>query len=111
MYWFSRAGPAASLRIYYEVGRGEFDRMRASGWIGGVPLGLAHFPMELTPVPRLWGRTLGPVVHESDWDRGGHFAAYERPEAIAADLNAMFGRGGKCEGVVKGRAGFVTARL
>lgn len=35
-------------------------------------------------------------VHRS----GGHFASHERPEAFAADLREMFGRGGPAYGVV-----------
>lgn len=101
IYWFSRAGPAASLRIYYEVlhtppANERTSRDGVSRWIGGVPLGTAYFPQELGVVPKTWGRTLGPICFESEWDRGGHFAAYERPDAIASDLNKMFGKYGPC---------------
>ena len=58
-------------------------------------------------MPKSWGRTLGPVVFESERDRGGHFAAWEQPDAIAGDLREMFGRGGGAEGVVSGRSGYV----
>ena len=33
---------------------------------------------EITSLPRTWSRTLGPVVFESEHDKGGHFAATER---------------------------------
>lgn len=111
LYVFSRAGPAANLRIYYEAihskGEGGVPRARTEQWIPRVKLGLAHFPKEITVVPRMYGRTMGPVVFESEWDRGGHFAAWERPEAIVGDLRKMFGRGGGAEGCVKGRSGFI----
>jgi hypothetical protein len=71
-----------------------------------VPLGIAYFPKELTPSPKTWARTMGPVVYESDQEKGGHFAAWECPEAIVNDLNAMFGKGGPCFGVVKGQNGY-----
>lgn len=45
-------------------------------------------------------------MHESVSDKGGHFAAWERPDIIAADLNTMFGKGGACYGIVKGRNGY-----
>jgi hypothetical protein len=35
-----------------------------------------------------------------------HFAAYERPDAIAKDLKTMFGKGGGAFGVVKGLDGY-----
>ncbi|KAI9812742.1 MAG: hypothetical protein M1827_004498 [Pycnora praestabilis] len=114
IYWFSRAGPAASVRIYYESAHSPGpSRERASAWIPDVKLGLAHFSAELTVVPKTWGRTLGPVVYESDNDKGGHFSAWERPDVISGDLKKMFGMGGGAFGVVKGKEGYekVNARL
>lgn len=112
IYAFSRAGPAASLRIYYEVAHstGPTSREGVAGWIPTVKLGLAYFPKELGVVPKTWGRTLGPVVFESEHESGGHFAAFEQPEAIANDLKSMFGRGGACAGVVRGRTGYESGR-
>lgn len=106
IYQFSTAGAAASVRIYYEVTHQGISRERLSQWIPNVKLGLAHFPKELTPVPRTWGRTLGPVAHESVHKRGGHFAAFERPDAIAEDLRVMFGKKGPCFGLIDGCTGF-----
>ena len=99
IYWYSTAGPAASLRIYYESihsPNGGISRDRTQEWISTVKLGLLHAPRELTVVPLTWGRTLGPVVFESEKTKGGHFAAWEMPEEVVADLRSMFGKGGKC---------------
>ncbi|KAI5276392.1 alpha/beta-hydrolase [Aureobasidium subglaciale] len=103
IYWFSEAGPAASLRIYYEATHTstEANRERVQHWIGGVKLGLCYAPKELTIVPRTWGRTLGPVVFESEKKRGGHFLAYEQPEEVVSDLRKMFGSGGACHNILK----------
>ncbi|KAI4251193.1 MAG: hypothetical protein LQ352_005012 [Teloschistes flavicans] len=107
VYWHSTAGPAATLRIYYEASRDEhFGRDRTERWIPKVPLGLSYFPKELTVVPKTWGRTMGPVVFESEKDKGGHFAAWECPEELARDLRTMFGRGGGAAAVVEGRDGY-----
>lgn len=57
-------------------------------------------------MPLLWNKTLGPLVLNSQYDRGGHFAAYERPDAIVRDLREMFGKSGGAYGVVKGQSGF-----
>jgi hypothetical protein len=46
------------------------------------------------------------VVFESEHAAGGHFAAYEKPEALADDLRRMFGKGGPVAGVVPGHDGF-----
>lgn len=96
IYQFSRAGPAASVRIYLEA-RGLLKdggdlRRRAAGYVPGVKLGLSYFPRELLVLPLRWGRTLGPVVFEARHEAGGHFAAYERPEELAGDVKKMFGR-------------------
>ena len=103
IYFFSTAGPAASLRIYYEAIHskiGGISRDRTQQWIGKVKLGLCHAPRELTIVPSTWARTLGPVAFESQKEHGGHFLAYEEPGEVVADLRAMFGKGGKCYRIV-----------
>lgn len=38
--------------------------------------------------------------------RAGHFAAYERPDAIAGDLCQMFGKDESAYGVVDGKDGY-----
>ena len=116
IYWFSAAGPGASVRIYYEAFNPlYFTQVREAlgAWVPGVKLGLAHFPKELIVTPDSWCHTLGPVVYESHSKSGGHFAAWERPEVIVEDLRKMFEKGGPVYGVVKGRDGYgsATARL
>ncbi|KAL9111527.1 MAG: hypothetical protein Q9227_004015 [Pyrenula ochraceoflavens] len=107
IYYFSTAGPAASVRIYYQgTHQKSVTTSALRRWIPGVKLGLAYFPREISNLPRAWGRTLGEVVWESEHESGGHFAAWERPEAIAEDLRGMFGKGGPCFGIVEGRDGY-----
>jgi len=112
IYYFSKAGPAASVRIYYEafpshvkpggvtVNQAFFD------YIPNVKLGLSYFPKEILPMPHTWGRVLGPVVFESHHESGGHFAAWENPEAIASDLCEMFGKSGPAFNIVPGLDGY-----
>jgi len=117
IYWFSTAGPAASSRIYYEVVHDKLKTSNAAkSWIPDVKLGVASFPKEIAPLPRLWAKTMGEVVFESEYETGGHFAAWERPDAIVGDLRKMFGRKGGAFRVVKGAIGYEesmieTARL
>ncbi|KAF1996826.1 alpha/beta-hydrolase [Amniculicola lignicola CBS 123094] len=110
IYYFSPAGPNAHVRIYYEITHTSTplipNRERVQAYIPSVKLGLAYFPQELSVVPKTWGRTLGPVVYESTSDRGGHFAAWERPDVIAKDLQKMYGKGGPCHGIIEGRSGY-----
>ena len=107
IYYFSRAGPAASQRIYYEsMHDSEKLRERTRGYIPDVKLGIVRFPKELWIMPKLWNHVLGPVVYESEYENGGHFAAWERPDAIVKDLRTMFGKDGGAYAVVKGKTGY-----
>lgn len=47
LYWFSTAGPAASLRIYYEFAHEKSAVARPT-----IPLGVSYFPKELVILPR-----------------------------------------------------------
>jgi len=40
-------------------------------------------------------------VFEKEHDKGGHFAAWEKPEALAEDLGVMFKVGGPAYRAVK----------
>ncbi|XP_006458656.1 hypothetical protein AGABI2DRAFT_200465 [Agaricus bisporus var. bisporus H97] len=104
IYWFSRAGPAASLRIYYE-------HMKSGGDFSGpknvkIPIGYSYFPKEIVIFPRHWYKE-PHLVFESQHEHGGHFAATECPETLVGDLRKMFGKGGPAFGVVASRNGYV----
>jgi pimeloyl-ACP methyl ester carboxylesterase len=66
VYWFSTAGPNAHVRIYYEAQHNPThlipNRERTTTWIDRVKLGVAHFPREITVVPRVWAKTLGEIL-------------------------------------------------
>jgi len=104
IYWFSRSGPAASVRIYYEATTQGPDVL--GSYVPNVPLGISVFPKDLGVVPRNWMQTIGNVVFMSEHDSGGHFAAFERPNELVGDLRKMFGKGGPAYGVVEGRNGY-----
>lgn len=110
IYWFSTAGPEASVRIYHD-GMNPEPQSKATvqalrGYVPHVKLGIAHFPGELSGIPSIWAAALGPVVLQKEHAKGGHFAAWEVPEAIVADLRVMFETGGPCFGVVPGKSGY-----
>ncbi|KAK0435513.1 alpha/beta-hydrolase [Armillaria borealis] len=103
IYLFSRSGPTASIRIYYEVFNSD---MAVLGEKPLIPYGVSYFPKELISVPRLWTRTNGNAVFESEHSSGGHFAAHEKPQELVDDLRKMFGKGGPAFGVVPGKTGY-----
>ena len=106
IYYFSKAGPAATSNVYFEMEHSEPGAFVASQAYSDVPLGIARFSKDLILLPKLWNQTLGPVVFESVYEDGGHFAAYERPDAIINDLRAMFGKDGGAYGSVTGKHGY-----
>ncbi|KAJ7719304.1 Alpha/Beta hydrolase protein [Mycena metata] len=106
LYWFSRAGPAASLRIYYEVTQEKSALPPVYGSHPTIPLGFSYFPAEAVIFPRNWVRRTGNAVFEAEHEMGGHFAAHEVPELLVGDLRKMFGRGGPAYGVVANNVGY-----
>ncbi|KAG5716130.1 Epoxide hydrolase 1 [Termitomyces sp. T112] len=105
IYYFSRAGPAASFRIYYEVTKLEGLGALATQESTTIPLGHSYFPNEAISLPRSWYKVPN-LIFESEQPSGGHFAAIEEPEALVADLRAMFGKAGPAFGVIEGKSGF-----
>ncbi|KAF4975211.1 hypothetical protein FZEAL_7968 [Fusarium zealandicum] len=101
IYQFSKAGPAASIRIYYEARHAKVSQTaKGLEYVPNVPLGLSYFPKDLVVPPKTWGRTLGPIVFEAVHPDGGHFAAHERPQELVDDLREMFGENGGASHVV-----------
>jgi epoxide hydrolase len=55
-----------------------------------VPLGVAVFPHDiLLPIRRFADRGFPKIVHWTEFDRGGHFAAMEEPELFVGDLRTF----------------------
>jgi microsomal epoxide hydrolase len=50
------------------------------------PIGYSYFPYELAPVPRAWAEKTGKIAFFRSHDKGGHFAALERPEVLLQDV-------------------------
>ncbi|KAF9453152.1 alpha/beta-hydrolase [Macrolepiota fuliginosa MF-IS2] len=104
IYWFSRSGPTASVRIYYEFTKSNQDLMETISPTN-IPIGYSYFPKELANFPRFWLKAPN-VVFEAEHESGGHFAAYECPAVLVGDLRKMFGKGGPAFGVVGSHQGF-----
>ncbi|KAM5481338.1 putative microsomal epoxide hydrolase [Microsporum audouinii] len=112
IYLFSRAGPAASTRIYYEFnhapsGPGSVSSDDAATcYSPDVKFAVAHFPREMLTFPMLWCRSIGNVVRETEFEKGGHFAAWEVPEDLAADIQGFFGKKGQAYRALVGTDGY-----
>jgi pimeloyl-ACP methyl ester carboxylesterase len=82
MYWFTGTG-ASSAHIYYES-------MHSGNWPTptSVPTGVAVFAEDVAI--RRYAEQLYNIVHWSEFDRGGHFAALEEPQLLADDVRMFF---------------------
>jgi epoxide hydrolase len=55
-----------------------------------VPLGVAVFPRDIIlPIRRLAERSFPNIVHWTEFDRGGHFAAMEQPDLFVDDVRTF----------------------
>jgi hypothetical protein len=52
-----------------------------------------------------WARTTGNLRFYHRHDEGGHFAAWEKPQALVADLREFFGEKGGARDVTLGDRG------
>jgi pimeloyl-ACP methyl ester carboxylesterase len=80
LYWVTGSA-TSSARIYWEsFGRAKRPSVH-------VPSGFAVYPGEIVPPVRKWvGELYTNVVHWREYDKGGHFAAFEVPDTFVADL-------------------------
>jgi pimeloyl-ACP methyl ester carboxylesterase len=86
VYWLTRTA-GSSARLYYEAARsGSFGPPAPST----VPTGVAVFPAEIAPPVRRLAEQSNHIVHWSEFDRGGHFAAMEQPDLLVGDVRAFF---------------------
>ena len=84
LYWLPRNG-ASSARLYWE----SFGSFAPQEIV--IPVAASAFPREILPTPRRWAeRNYRQLVHWGDMERGGHFAAWEQPQAFVQELRKAF---------------------
>jgi pimeloyl-ACP methyl ester carboxylesterase len=78
----------SGARLYWE-NWGKLGFFNAKGVV--IPVAVSVFPDELYPAPRSWAERAYPkLIHYNKLDKGGHFAAWEQPELLVAELRAGF---------------------
>lgn len=86
LYWLTASG-ASSARLYWES-FGSFGPKDID-----LPVAASAFAKEIIPAPRKWfERHCSKLVYWGDVAKGGHFAAWEQPEAFVQELRAAFSR-------------------
>ena len=86
VYWLTRTA-GSSARLYYEAARaGSWGAPAPSS----APTGVAVFPAEIAAPVRRLAELSNHIVHWTEFDRGGHFAAMEEPELLVGDVREFF---------------------
>jgi epoxide hydrolase len=89
VYWLTNT-IATSARLYYEAMHAEgMFGVLAPGYVD-VPTGYASFPKDNVTPPVEWVRRCYRLTRFTTFDRGGHFAALERPEELVTEIREFF---------------------
>ena len=86
LYWLTGTA-GSSARLYFEAARSGSPGPPA---VSTVPTGVAVFPREIAPPIRRFAEQSNTIVHWSEFDRGGHFAAMEEPDLLVGDVREFF---------------------
>jgi pimeloyl-ACP methyl ester carboxylesterase len=87
LYWFTNTA-ISSARLYWENKTAFFDVKNIA-----IPVAVSVFPDEIYAAPRSWAERAFPkLIHFNRLDRGGHFAAWEQPQAFTAELRTAFSK-------------------
>lgn len=83
IYWFTGTAGSAANVTYYES-------MHSGNWPtpSPVPTGVAVFAEDVAI--RRYAEQANNIVHWTDFDAGGHFAALETPDLLIQDVRAFF---------------------
>jgi pimeloyl-ACP methyl ester carboxylesterase len=85
LYWLTNTG-VSSARLYWESHLAFFKPKGVE-----LPVGVSAFPDEIYTAPKSWAEKAYPkLIFYNRPAKGGHFAAWEQPEALVDDLRATF---------------------
>ncbi len=84
IFWLTNSA-ASSARLYWEsFNNPSFDPI-------DIPVGCSQFPKEIFRCSRRWAeKRFSNLIYWNELDRGGHFAAFERPETFVQELRNCF---------------------
>jgi pimeloyl-ACP methyl ester carboxylesterase len=85
LYWLTETA-VSSARLYWENKLAFFAPKGIK-----IPVAVSAFPDELYQAPKSWVEQAFPnLLYYNRQPKGGHFAAWEQPEALTQDLRAAF---------------------
>jgi pimeloyl-ACP methyl ester carboxylesterase len=85
LYWLTNTAVSAA-RFYWENRINLYNAADVS-----VPAAVSVFPGENYPAPRSWTeRAYHKLIYFNNVEKGGHYAAWEQPQLLSAELRAAF---------------------
>jgi pimeloyl-ACP methyl ester carboxylesterase len=85
LYWLTNTA-VSSARLYWENKLAFFAPKHIA-----IPVAVSVFPDEIYAAPRSWTEKAFPkLIHYNRLEKGGHFAAWEQPEAFVQELRVSF---------------------
>jgi pimeloyl-ACP methyl ester carboxylesterase len=88
IYWFTATAGSAAREYREDARSGAGYREEPKN---ETPTGVAVFPFDFISV-RAFAERANNIVHWSQMDRGGHFAASDAPDLLTEDLRTFFRR-------------------
>jgi pimeloyl-ACP methyl ester carboxylesterase len=84
LYWLP-ATAASSARLYWESFRSPvMDPI-------SIPVGCSIYPKEIFRTSKRWAeKRFSKLIHFSELEKGGHFAAFEQPELFVREVRECF---------------------
>jgi microsomal epoxide hydrolase len=86
LYWLTNCASTCLWPYRQLFTPGNIGAHENPEWHIQKPLGFSWFPKEIAPVPKAWVEATGNLVWFRQHDRGGHFAALERPGVLLGDF-------------------------
>jgi pimeloyl-ACP methyl ester carboxylesterase len=85
LYWLTGTA-VSSARLYWENKLAFFAPKGVK-----IPVAVSVFPDEIYAAPKSWAEAAFPkLIHYNRLSKGGHFAAWEQPEAFSVELRQAF---------------------
>jgi pimeloyl-ACP methyl ester carboxylesterase len=85
LYWLTGTA-VSSARLYWENKLAFFDIKHIT-----IPVAVSAFPDEIYQVPQTWAEKAFPhLIHYNKLPKGGHFAAWEQPQAFCDEIRDSF---------------------
>ncbi|MGF6778069.1 epoxide hydrolase family protein [Paraburkholderia sp. GAS334] len=85
LYWLTNTA-VSSARLYWENKLNFFAPKHVA-----IPVAVSVFPDEIYAAPQSWAAKAYPkLIHYNRLPKGGHFAAWEQPQAFSEELRVSF---------------------